>query len=176
MLLAQLARAEASSSLARLVEPWNSLYSDSKAVATTVMFFPLVPLLIAGGTALTADRAVIRAARLGIEDRARQLSELARAHAIVLFGLALSFISGVLLFLSDVDEFLGSPVFWVKLGLVGLLLLNGFMMTRTEKALASGGNETALWARLRTISVLSLILCITTTRDRVGLRTHAQHT
>ena len=94
-------------------------------------------------------------------------------HAVVVGGLALSFVSGVLLFLSDVDEYLGSPIFWVKLGFVGLLLLNGFLMTRTEKALASGGDETALWARLRTISVLSLVLWTTTTLVGVVLMSYA---
>jgi hypothetical protein len=94
-------------------------------------------------------------------------------HALVLGGLALSFISGVLLFLADVDEFLGSPFFWVKLGLIGLLLLNGFMMTRTERALAGGGNETTLWARLRTIAVLSVTLWIVTTLAGVVLMTYA---
>ena len=117
MLLAQLARRRSSSALARLAEPWNSLYTDSKAVASAVMFFHLVPLLIAGGAALTADRATLRASRASVDDRTRQLGELARTHAIVLVGLALSFVSGVLLFLSDVDEFLGSPLFWVKLAI-----------------------------------------------------------
>ena len=173
LLLQHLARAEASSPLARLVEPWNGLYSDSKAVATAVMFFHLVPLLIAGGAALTADRATIRASRLNVEDRTRQLGELARTHAIVLVGLALSFVSGVLLFLSDVDEFLGSPWFWVKLGFVGLLLVNGFVMTRTERALANGGDQGMLWARLRTISVLSLTLWIATTLVGVALTNYA---
>lgn len=173
MLLAQLARASASSPLARLVEPWNSLYSDSKAVATTVMFFHLVPLLLAGGAALTADRATIRASRASIEDRTRQLGELARTHLVVLVGLALSFISGVLLFLSDVDEFLGSPWFWAKLGFVGLLLANGFVMTLTERALAIEGDQPALWVRLRTISVFSLSLWIATTLVGVALTNYA---
>jgi uncharacterized membrane protein len=173
MLLAQLAHAEASSPLARLVEPWNSLNADSKAVATTVMFFHLVPLLLAGGAALTADRATIRASRASVEDRTRQLGELARTHAIVLVGLALSFISGVLLFLSDVDEFLGSPWFWVKLGFVGLLLANGFVMTRTERALANEGDQGALWDRLRIIAVFSLTLWIATTLVGVALTNYA---
>jgi hypothetical protein len=47
------------------------------------------------------------------------------------------------------------------------------MMTRTEKALGSGGDETALWARLRTISVLSLILWVTTTLVGVVLTNYA---
>jgi uncharacterized membrane protein len=173
ILLAQLTATEGSSALARLAEPWNSLYSDSKVVSSAVVFLHLLPLLVAGGAALTADRATLRAARGSADDRARQLRELARVHAVVLGGLALSFVSGVLLFLSDVDEYLGSPVFWVKLGFVGLLLLNGFMMTRTEKALASGGNESALWARLRTISVMSLILWTTTTLVGVVLMSYA---
>jgi len=173
MLLAQLASADASSALARLAEPWNSLYADSKAVASAVMFFHLVPLLIAGGAALTADRATLRASRASADDRRRQLGELARTHAIVLVGLALSFVSGVLLFLSDVDEFLGSPVFWLKLGLVGLLLANGFVMTRTERALAHGGDQGALWNRLRTIAVLSLVLWIATTLVGVVLTNYA---
>lgn len=159
--------------LARLAEPWNSLYSDSKAVSSAVVFLHLVPLLLAGGAALTADRATIRAARGSMDDRRRQLGELARAHAIVLGGLALSFVSGVLLFLADVDEYLGSPLFWTKLAFVGLLLLNGFMMTRTEKSLASGGDEGPLWARLRTISVLSQFLWIATTLVGVVLMSYA---
>lgn len=173
MLVAQLAAAQGSSALARLAEPWNSLYSDSKAVSSAVVFLHLVPLLLAGGAALTADRATIRAARGSVEDRTRQLRELARVHGVVVGGLALSFASGVLLFLADVDEFLGSPVFWVKLGFIGLLLVNGFVMTRTEKALASGGDQAALWGRLRTISVLSLILWITTTLVGVVLTNYA---
>jgi uncharacterized membrane protein len=173
ILLAQLAAAEGSSALARLAEPWNALYSDSKAVSSAVVFLHLVPLLLAGGAALSADRATLRAVRGSVEERTRQLSDLSRIHALVVSGLALSFVSGVLLFLSDVDEFLGSPFFWVKLGLVGLLLLNGFMMTRAEKALASGGDQATLWARLRTISVLSQLLWISTTLAGVVLMSYA---
>jgi len=86
---------------------------------------------------------------------------------------ALSFVSGLLLFLSDVDEFLASPWFWVKLGFVGLLLVNGFVMTRTERALANGGDQGMLWGRLRTISVLSLTLWIATTLVGVALTNYA---
>src|SRR5687767_455900 len=173
LLFAQLAATEGSSALARLAEPWNNLYSDSKAVASAVLFFHLVPLLVAGGAALTLDRSTFRAARGSADDRSRHLGELARTHPIVLGGLALSFASGVLLFLSDVDEFLATPVFWVKLVLVGLLLLNGFMMTRTERALGAVRDDATLWGRLRTISVLSLTLWIATTLASVLLTNYA---
>jgi hypothetical protein len=173
LVYAQLAAAEGSSALARLAEPWNNLYSDSKAVASVVLFFHLVPLLVAGGAAVTMDRSALRASRGGADDRSRHLVELARTHPFVLGGLALSFASGVLLFLSDVDEFLATPVFWVKLVLVALLLLNGFMMTRTERALGATRDDATLWGRLRTISVLSLILWIATTLAGVVLTNYA---
>ena len=172
-MLSQLASPEGSSALARLAEPWNALYSDSKAVSSAVVFLHLVPLLLAGGAALSADRATLRAASGTAEERTRQLGDLARVHALVVGGLALSFASGVLMFLADVDEYLGSPIFWVKLAFVGLLLVNGFMMTRTERSLASGGNETTLWARLRTISLLSQFLWISTTLVGVVLMSYA---
>jgi uncharacterized membrane protein len=174
MFLAQLASTKDASALARLVEPWNNLYSDSKAVSSAVLFFHLVPLLVAGGAAIAADRATIRAWHGSVEDRARQLLELGRTHAFVIGGLTLSFLSGVLLFLSDVDQFLGSPFFWIKLGLVGLLLVNGFAMTRIERSLNRTADEgTALWDRLRTVSVLSLVLWIATTLAGVVLTNYA---
>ena len=173
MLLAQLEAAKHSSALARLAEPWNTLYSDSKVVSATVVFLHLVPLLIAGGAAIAADRATLRAGRGTAEDRARQLAEIGRTHAVVLGGLALSFASGVLLFLSDVDTFLESPFFWIKLGLVGLLLVNGFVMTRTEQTLKGRGDDGALWGRMRTISILSLMLWIATTLAGVVLMSFA---
>ena len=172
-LLAQLTAEENSSALARFAEPWNALYSDSKVVSATVIFLHLVPLLVAGGAALSSDRATLRAARGSAEDRTRHLRDLSRIHALVLGGLALSFVSGVMLFLADVDEFLGSPLFWLKLTFVGLLLLNGFVMTRTERSLATGGDEPMLWGRLRTTSVLSQFLWITTTLVGVVLMTYA---
>jgi len=173
LLLAQLEAAKSSSALARLAEPWNSLYSDSKVVSSAVIFFHLVPLLLAGGAALAADRATLRAVRGSTEDRARQLVDLSRTHRVVLGGLALSFASGVLLFLSDVDTFLESPFFWIKLGLVGLLLVNGFLMTRTEQALNGRGEDGALWARMKTISMVSLVLWLATTLAGVVLQTFA---
>ena len=173
LLFAQLAATEGSSALARLAEPWNNLYSDSKAVASAVLFLHLLPLLVAGGAALTMDRSALRAARGSADDRSRHLRELARTHPLVLGGLALSLASGVLLFLSDVDEFLATPVFWVKLVLIALLLLNGFMMTRTERALGPAGDDATLWGRLRANSVLSLTLWIATTLAGVLLTNYA---
>jgi hypothetical protein len=54
-----------------------------------------------------------------------------------------------------------------------LLLVNGFLMTRTEQALNAGGDRVALWGRLRTISILSLILWLATTLAGVVLTNYA---
>jgi len=51
--------------------------------------------------------------------------------------------------------------------------VNGFVMTRTERALANGGDQGMLWGRLRTISVLSLTLWIATTLVGVALTNYA---
>jgi hypothetical protein len=148
--------------LVRLAEPWNKLYSHSKAISAAVIYLHLVPLLIAGGAAIVADRATLRAARGDAAERDRQIDELAGTHRLVVGGLALSLASGVLLFLSDVETFLASPLFWTKLTLVALLLANGVMMTRTEQAIGRVGEDATLWARMRRIALLSMALWMTT--------------
>jgi hypothetical protein len=47
------------------------------------------------------------------------------------------------------------------------------MMPRTERALGAARDDAALWGRLRTISVLSLILWIATTLAGVVLTNYA---
>ena len=49
------------STLVHLFAPWQSLYSNSKPVATAVTATHLVALLYGGGFAVAADRATLRA-------------------------------------------------------------------------------------------------------------------
>jgi hypothetical protein len=169
IVVALLQDAESTNRLVQAAAPWAKLYSHSKSVSTAVLFLHLVPLLLAGGTALVADRATLRAARSGAAERTRQLGELAMTHRLVVGGLALSFVSGLLLFLSDVETFLVSPLFWIKLALVALLLTNGYLMTRTEVGLARAGDDPRLWARMRVIAMTSFALWIATTLAGVVL-------
>ena len=173
MILALAEAGGVAAALAKFADPCAKIFSHSKAVSAGVLFLHLAPLVFAAGAAFTADRATLRAAKAGVADRARQLQEIAASHRIVLAGLALSFVSGILQFLSDVETFLGSVFFWIKLGLVGLLLLNGFFMTRTEKQLAASGDSVALWARMRTIALLSAVLWLATTLAGVVLKEFA---
>lgn len=159
--------------VSRTAEPWSKLYGDHKAVSAAVAFFHLAPLIIAAGAAVASDRATLRVAGGGVAERARQLQELAGIHTVVLGGLALSLVSGVLLLLSDVQTFVDSVFLWIKLALVATLLLNGFLMTRTEARLKGSGEDGPLWRRLRILAVTSLILWLATTLAGVVLTEYA---
>jgi uncharacterized membrane protein len=166
-----------SGALIQFADPWSKIVAHSKAVSASVLFFHLVPLIIAGGSAFAADRATLRVASADHHERRRQLQELVAIHRVVVIGLGFSFISGLLLFLADVETFLGSVFLWIKLALVAVLLVNGWMMTVTERDLARAGeNQDAaipLWRRLQTLAVLSVALWIATTLAGVVLKEFA---
>jgi hypothetical protein len=141
--------------------PWQSIYSNSKAVSSGITFVHLAGLLFAGGFAVAADRATLRAVRSTPEGRLHALNELDAVHRPVLAGLGVIFASGVLQFSADVETFATSPVYWTKMSLVALLLANGYTLKRTETILrARGGGEPhdPLWNRLRTSSMASAVL------------------
>lgn len=169
MLLTPVAR-EAAGTLTRLAEPWAHLYADSKVVATVVTFGHIGSLLMAGGLAVTTDRATLRALRLAAVERGRHLDELAGVHRLVVTGLAVSVITGALLFASDVETFIGSWLFWGKMALVALLLVNGYLMTRAERAVRRDRTGSApSWAHLRRTALVSVGLWYVITLAGVAL-------
>lgn len=148
--------------LVNLFKPWADLYSHSKGVVTIVTYTHVAGLLLAGGLAVAADRSTLRALRADAADRAHTLKELAAVHKWVLSGLTLIVISGVALLTADIETFFGSWIYWTKMGLVVLLLINGFLMTRTEQSLqqdASAGSPH--WRSLHRIAVTSMCLWFT---------------
>jgi len=152
----------APAALVHFVEPWAHAYGDSKLLPTLVIFGHIAALVFAGGLAVTLDRATLRAARpnCAAEYRWRQLEELARAHRFVLTGIALSFVTGVLLFTADIETYFSSWIYWTKMGLIVLLLANGYMMTRAEKRISNTPNaaDDAGWKQLRFAALASFIL------------------
>jgi len=145
--------------LVRLLEPWSHAYGDSKVLPTVIVFGHIAALVFAGGLAVTIDRGTLRAARGSPEAKSQHLVELAAAHRLVLSGLALSAVTGVLMFTADVETFFTSPIFWTKASLIGLLLANGYAMTRAEAAIRSAPRgDLGAWTRLRTTALLSLVL------------------
>src|SRR4051812_4539465 len=100
--------------LVKFFEPWAHAYGDSKVLPTIVVFVHIAALVLAGGYAITLDRFTLRAFRGDAAGRARQLDELTVSHRLVLSGLALSLVSGVLLFTADIETYWTSVVWWTK--------------------------------------------------------------
>src|SRR5687768_12652564 len=94
--------------LANVFAPWQSFYSDSTAVSTTVLAIHLAALLIAGGFAVGADRATLLALKLSRGERRDHVHELHALHRPVLLALVLLFVSGLLMFAADVEVYMRS--------------------------------------------------------------------
>jgi hypothetical protein len=115
---------------------------------------------------VAADRATLRVGRRGTADHETQLAELRAVHRPVLIALVTLFASGVLLTAADLETFLSAPMFWVKLGLVTLLLANGIVLERTEarlrglsaRAAVPNDRVAELWRRLRGSAMCSVAL------------------
>ena len=151
----------------QFIESWSALYSGSAALRSVVNFAHLGGLIGGGGCAIAADRAMLKAFSRGVDERRRELTAVAGTHAVVLFGLTLVLVSGFLLMFADLESYLVSPVFWVKMGLIALLLGNGLMIRRAERSAALGHDRG--WLALRRTAVLSLTLWLTTTLAGVVL-------
>lgn len=141
--------------VAGLVHRWAKFYDDRTSVSTAVTFVHLAGILLAGGFAIVADRASLRLSPTGDMDQMHQLDEIASVHRWVIIGLVVTFVSGILMFFSDLNTYMHSAVFWTKMGLIVLLLGNGYVRMRAEAALRRG---VAVWRRFRQTSIASLAL------------------
>ncbi|HKW47702.1 MAG TPA: hypothetical protein VJN70_09655 [Gemmatimonadaceae bacterium] len=150
----------APNALIRLASPWEHLYSNNKGVEIFTTFLHVGGLLLGGGLAIATDSATLRAIRQAVHDRSQHLEALGSVHRTVLAGLAITFVSGILLFLSDVKTFWSSWVFWLKMSLIVALLVNGYVMTRAEHSLRTAGarEDDRAWSHLHHTAVASLLL------------------
>jgi uncharacterized membrane protein len=153
-----------------LLKPWNDFYSHSKTTVTIVTFFHIGGLLLAGGLAIAADRGTLRALRIAAADRHHYTRELHTVHRWVITGLVLVVLSGLAMLASDFETFWGSPIFWIKMALVVILLVNGLGMTRAERMLERDASESAPgWSALRRTAVSSLVLWFVITALGIAL-------
>ena len=78
----------------------------------------------------------------------------------MLTGLGLSVVTGVLLFVVDIETYFVSPIYWTKMSLIALLLINGYVMTKTESRirLTPSAADDAGWSRLRKTAAFSIFL------------------
>jgi hypothetical protein len=135
---------------------WAAAYGDHRLLSVSIRFLHIAGLVIGGGTAIITDRAILRGARGDAGQRAAAMESLHRSHRTVVPALVLVVASGVLLSTADLSTFFASPIYWVKLALVGVLLVNGAGLVAAER-LAVGRNE---WRRLAFGSAASLTLWI----------------
>jgi hypothetical protein len=143
----------------QVVAPWARLYSNSKLVSTGVTFAHVGGLLLGGGCAIAGDRMTLRFQAIDPICQQTHLDELAALHRPVLIGLAITLLSGFLLLGSDLDTYLRSLVFWSKMALIVVLLLNGVQLQRAEMALRQDRSRPEQrWRRLRRAAKGSLAL------------------
>lgn len=147
----------AATGIAGLVHRWAKFYDDRTSVSTTVTFLHLAGVLVAGGFAVVTDRAALGLAPVSppTDDQRHKLEEMETVHAWVIGGLLLTLVTGVLMFFSDLNTYLHSWVFWTKMALIVVLLGNGWIRLKAERALLRG---LAAWRRFRQTSVASLVL------------------
>jgi uncharacterized membrane protein len=136
---------------------WSAMYSDHQAVSVTVRFLHLAGLIVGGGTALAADRHVLGTVPQDTVARSAALAMAGASHRIVVPALALMALTGLLMATADLETYLSSRLFWIKMAIVGLLLLNGGVLVLAERAAARGAGDRT-WARLRTVSAASVVL------------------
>ena len=139
------------------VDAWAEMYAESTAISAGVEFVHLFSLVIAGGFALAYDRQVLASAGQ-ISPRAGFAAELATAHTPVLVGLTLVFVSGGLLLAADLESFLSSRMFWMKMGALALLLLNGLAIRRANNRLVRSQVDVRSWRALRHGAARSMLL------------------
>jgi hypothetical protein len=151
-----------------IVTNWASFYANHATARTIVTFIHVASLIGGAGTAFTVDREMLGWQSLAVPERLARLTKLRAANATVVAGLVLVVLSGVLLFASDLDAFLYSKFFWIKMALVALLLANGaFMVFAERRAFADG--DARSWLQLRLAAAFSLTLWLLTTLVGVTL-------
>jgi uncharacterized membrane protein len=156
--------------LIKLFAPWNKFYSDSKLTETLVQFAHTAGLVVAGGIAIATDRMTLRAGAWTDADRRHHLDELAMLHRTVIAGLTITILSGLAMLTSDLETFLGSWIYWVKMLMVVLLLVNGAQMQNVETKLALDSSPASPhWARLRTNAIASITLWLSVTLAGIAL-------
>lgn len=141
-----------------IIKTWSGWYSDSKVLAAGVTALHLGGMLLGGGFAIATDRTILRALKrpLPLEP---QLAELASIHRPVMIGLGVTFGSGLLMLVADLEHFLTAPVFWVKMGVLVLLIGNGWRLRQTARCLETGPTDPIRWrGRLRSAVIASLAL------------------
>ena len=154
-----------------LATNWGSFYANHAAMRTIIAFGHVGGLVAAGGASMMADREILFARRRRGPDGSAGLRTIRRTHRVVLTGLAVVIASGVLLFAADLDAYLVSRLFWIKMALVVALMINGAILTRAERRVTSNfgdSGRTLEWAAIASLSLWFLTTFIGTALPNIG--------
>ena len=110
---------------------------------------------------MVADREILSAFKRRADEGAAGLRTVHKAHGIILGGLAVVIASGALLFAADLDAYLASRLFWIKMALVVALMINGAVLTRAEHLASNNRGDS--WGTLKWTAIASLCLWFLTT-------------
>ena len=154
--------------IAQMLEPWKNLYGNSAVVSTTVVSAHILALVVGGGLAIAADRTTLRTLSCPGPARPWLLEELHDVHRPVLIGIVALVATGILMVAADFETFMLSIVFWVKMGLLAVLLVNGAFLYRAESSLAGAARtgvepDDKFCTRLRLSARLSISLWLVIT-------------
>jgi uncharacterized membrane protein len=150
-----------------LVSWWAALYSGSAILRTLVAFVHIAGIVGGGGAAVVVDRATLRATRDCRVAGRRQIDAIHATHRIVLIGLTAVIVSGVLLFAADVETYAPSRLFWIKMGMVAALMINGTVLVGTGRGPRAADERSC--RTLRWTAGISLALWFLTTLAGAGL-------
>lgn len=143
--------------LARATQPWADYYAQSDVLQVIAGFGHAGAILFAGLTALSADRAVLRAVRTPrLRDAA--LTQVQHAHARVFTGLGFALLTGITMLSAQIAILLPSFWFWLKMAGLATLVWNGRRILRAERSLAERTDHNQAWAALATPARVSAAL------------------
>jgi hypothetical protein len=144
-----------------LATTWGSSYANHAALRTIIAFGHVGGLVAAGGASMVADREILSASRRRGQGGSAALRTINKTHRAVLAGLAVVIASGALLFAADLDAYLVSRLFWIKMALVVALMINGAILMRAERRVSN--NLCDSWGTLQWTAIASLSLWFLTT-------------
>jgi hypothetical protein len=145
-------------SLGSVTSWWSTYYGDHQVVSALIRYLHLAALMVGGGTALAIDRVVLGTARRRTADRRQAaLTALRGSHRVVVPALVVVAVSGVLMTAADWATFEASKVFWTKMALFALLVVNGAALVAAERGYAAGA-DLDRWRRVILASAASCVL------------------
>jgi hypothetical protein len=143
------------------MKQWSAYYGNHAALSTAITYLHLAGLVVGGGAAVTTDRQILRAWHRGGERRPTTLLDVAAVHTFVVGGLFITMATGLLMMFADFETFKASPLFWWKMAGVGLLVVNGGVLSWAER-LARRTEGARGWPVLGVVSVVSMALWMAT--------------